>query len=288
VRDFWRGALPDVRDLAYRLSGSSDRYARPGRHPRAAVNFVTAHDGFTLRDLVSYDRKHNEANGEDGRDGADVNRSWNCGAEGDTADPRVAALRRRQARNLLATLLLATGVPMLTAGDELGRTQRGNNNAYCQDNELSWLDWSPAADPAGRSLLALATRLIRLRRATPALRRTAFFTGRPGPDGLPDVAWFRPGGGQLTEADWYAPSRTLGVYLRGEGGAPALMLLLHAGEEPLDFHLPGPPWAHGWELLADTARDDQDDAPATAHPAGAPLPLPARSLLVLRARPATP
>ncbi len=148
VRDFWRHALPDVREMGYRLSGSSDLYAWGGRRPYASVNFVTAHDGFTLRDLVSYDRKHNEANGEGNRDGTDDNRSWNCGAEGETGDERILALRRRQLRNLLTTLLLSTGVPMLVAGDEMGRTQHGNNNAYCQDNETGWLDWSLLGDPA--------------------------------------------------------------------------------------------------------------------------------------------
>ena len=179
VRDFWRGAQHDVRDLGYRLSGSSDLYAWGGRRPYASVNFITAHDGFTLRDLVSYEHKHNEDNGEGNRDGTHDNRSWNCGAEGETDDPDVTALRRRQLRNLLTTLLLSTGVPMLVAGDEMGRTQDGNNNAYCQDNATSWLDWSLLERPRWRPLADLAARLIALRRAHPVLRRRAFFSGRP-------------------------------------------------------------------------------------------------------------
>src|SRR6266496_3660938 len=175
VRDFWRGALPDVRDLGYRLSGSSDLYAWGGRRPYASVNFVTAHDGFTLRDMVSYERKHNEANGEENRDGADDNHSWNCGVEGETDDPAVLALRDRQVRNLLATLLLSQGVPMIAAGDELGKTQGGNNNAYCQDNEISWLDWD--RDDRRRALLGFTRRLVRLRLSQPVLQRRRFFRG---------------------------------------------------------------------------------------------------------------
>lgn len=195
VRDFWRGALPDVRDLGYRLSGSSDLYAWGGRRPYASVNFVTAHDGFTLRDLVSYERKHNEANGEGNRDGTDDNRAWNCGAEGETDEERVRGLRRRQLRNLLTTLLLSTGVPMLVAGDEFGRTQRGNNNAYCQDNEISWVDWSLLDEPGWRALFDLTSRLIALRHRHPVLRRRAFFSGRAhSVDGLRDLAWFTPAG----------------------------------------------------------------------------------------------
>ncbi|MET7937812.1 glycogen debranching protein GlgX [Streptomyces sp. NPDC005322] len=298
VRDLWRGALPDVRDLGYRLSGSSDLYAWGGRRPYASVNFITAHDGFTLRDLVSYERKHNEANGEGNRDGTQDNRSWNCGAEGETDDPRVRAVRRRQLRGLLATLLLSTGVPMLVAGDELGRTQGGNNNAYCQDNETGWIDWSLPQDPGWQALTDLTTRLIRLRRAHPVLRRPAFFSGRARPpDGLRDLAWFTPRGTEMTESDWYAPTTALGVRLCGSDlperdprGAPvtddSFLLLLHAGPQPLTFTLPGPPWAFGYELLVDTAREDQDAPPGTHHPAGTPIELPERSVLLLRVLPA--
>ncbi|WP_240137995.1 glycogen debranching protein GlgX [Streptomyces sp. MUM 178J] len=296
VRDFWRGALPDVRDLGYRLSGSSDLYAWGGRRPYASINFVTAHDGFTLRDLVSYAHKHNEANGEGNRDGTDDNRSWNCGVEGETEDPRVNALRRRQVRNLLTTLLLSTGVPMLVAGDEMGRTQGGNNNAYCQDNDIGWLDWSLLGRPGSRNLLELTRRLLALRHAHPVLRRRAFFTGRPqAPDGLRDLAWFTPHGAEMTERDWYAPSSSLALYLSGRDipgrdarGAQvtddSFLTILHAGEQPLDFLLPGPPWAQSYELVVDTSREDQAHAPGSVHPGGEAIETPGRSVLLLRVR----
>ncbi|MFF4169167.1 glycogen debranching protein GlgX [Streptomyces sp. NPDC001744] len=294
VRDFWRGALPDVRDLGYRLSGSSDLYAWGGRRPYASVNFVTAHDGFTLRDLVTYERKHNEANGEGNRDGTHDNRSWNCGAEGETDDPGIGALRLRQQRNLLTTLLLSTGVPMLVAGDEMGRTQGGNNNAYCQDNETGWLDWSLPEDPGRGQLLALSRRLLALRHRHPVLRRRAFFSGRPQrADGLRDLAWFTAGGTEMTEEDWYAPTATLGLYLsgrdipgrdaRGERIADdSFLAVLHAGHRPLDFRLPGPPWAESYELVVDTAREDQSGAPGTVHRGGETLAVGGRSVVLLR------
>ncbi|GHI04838.1 glycogen debranching protein GlgX [Streptomyces cellostaticus] len=294
VRDFWRHALPDVREMGYRLSGSSDLYAWGGRRPYASVNFVTAHDGFTLRDLVSYETKHNEANGENNRDGTDDNRAWNCGTEGETDDEQVRALRRGQLRNLLTTLLLSTGVPMLVAGDELGRTQRGNNNAYCQDNEISWLDWSLLEDPDWRPLYDLTSRLIKLRHRHPVLHRRAFFSGRAhSADGLRDLAWFTSRGEEMTEGDWYAPAATLGMYLSGrdipgrdERGAPVLddsfLAVLHAGENPTGFVLPGPPWAERYEVLVDTSREDQTEAPGTVHPAGAQITVPARAVLLLR------
>ncbi|MFI5999887.1 glycogen debranching protein GlgX [Streptomyces sp. NPDC051366] len=294
VRDFWRGALPDVRDLGYRLSGSSDLYAWGGRRPYASVNFVTAHDGFTLRDLVSYERKHNEANGEAGRDGTNDNRSWNCGVEGETDDARIGVLRRRQLRNLLTTLLLSTGVPMLVAGDEFGRTQGGNNNAYCQDNETGWVDWSLLEDPAWRDLCALAARLVALRQEHPVLRRRAFFSGRPqGADGLRDLAWFTPAGVEMTERDWYAPAAALGMYLSGrdipgrdERGRQvsddSFLALLHAGDRPVAWVLPGAPWAAGYELVLDTAREDQAAPPGTRFRGGETLTVPARSVLLLR------
>ncbi|MER5208794.1 glycogen debranching protein GlgX [Streptomyces sp. NPDC002825] len=294
VRDFWRGALPDVRDLGYRLSGSSDLYAWGGRRPYASVNFVTAHDGFTLRDLVTYERKHNEANGEGNRDGTHDNRSWNCGTEGETDDPAVNALRLRQQRNLLTTLLLSTGVPMLVAGDEMGRTQGGNNNAYCQDNELGWLDWTLPEDPGREGLLALTRRLLALRNRHPVLRRRAFFSGRPqGADGLRDLAWFTAGGTEMTERDWYAPTATLGLYLSGRDipGRDArgeqitddsFLAVLHAGPRPLDFRLPGPPWAATYELLVDTAAENQSAAPGTRHEGGTTLTVAPRSVVLLR------
>ncbi|WP_177246624.1 glycogen debranching protein GlgX [Actinacidiphila alni] len=296
VRDYWRGAAGDVRDLAYRLSGSSDLYDWGGRRPYASVNFVTAHDGFTLRDLVSYERKHNAANGEDGRDGTDNNRSWNCGAEGPTDDPAVAALRRRQIRNLLSTLLLSTGVPMLVAGDEMGRTQGGNNNAYCQDNATSWVDWSLAGDPAWSALTDLAARLIGLRRAHPVLRRGGFFSGLAhAPEGLRDLAWFGPRGEEMTDEDWFAPGRTLGMFLSGQEipqrdarGEPVLddsfLLVAHAGPRPAAFALPGAPWATAYELLVDTALEDQAAAPDLPPVAGGSVVrVPERSVRLYRA-----
>ncbi|MFF0541141.1 glycogen debranching protein GlgX [Streptomyces coelicoflavus] len=295
VRDFWRHALPDVREMGYRLSGSSDLYAWGGRRPYASVNHVTAHDGFTLRDLVSYERKHNEANGEGNRDGTDDNRSWNCGAEGETDDADVRALRRRQLRNLLTTLLLSTGVPMLVAGDEMGRTQRGSNNAYCQDNETGWVDWSLRDDPEWRPLFELAARLIALRHRHPVLRRRAFFSGRAqSADGLRDLAWFTAGGTEMTERDWYAPAATLGMYLSGrdipgrdEHGDPitddSFLAVLHAGAEPAGFVLPGAPWAERYEVVVDTGREEQEEAPGAVHPAGAGITVPGRTVLLLRA-----
>jgi len=296
VRDFWRGALPDVRDLGYRLSGSSDLYAWGGRRPYASVNFVTAHDGFTLRDLVSYERKHNEANGEGNRDGTDDNRAWNGGTEGESEDEGLRALRRRQLRNLLTTLLLSTGVPMLVAGDEFGRTQRGNNNAYCQDNEISWVDWSQLDDPHWRALFELTSRLIALRHAHPVLRRRAFFSGRAhSADGLRDLAWFTARGTEMTERDWYAPAATLGMYLSGRDipgrdarGAPVVddsfLAVLHAGDRPASFELPGTPWAARYEVVVDTSREDQAEAPVLTHRAGTAITVPARSVLLLRVR----
>ncbi|MFB8268728.1 glycogen debranching protein GlgX [Streptomyces sp. NPDC055955] len=297
VRDFWRGALPDVRDLGYRLSGSSDLYAWGGRRPYASVNFVTAHDGFTLRDLVSYGRKHNEANGEGNRDGTDDNRAWNCGVEGETADEGVLALRRRQLRNLVTTLLLSTGVPMLVAGDELGRTQRGNNNAYCQDNEISWVDWSLLEEPGWRALFDLTSRLIALRHTHPVLRRRAFFSGRAhSADGLRDLAWFTAGGTEMTERDWYAPAATLGMYLSGRDipgrdalGTPvtddSFLAVLHAGDRPVSCVLPAGPWARAYEVVVDTSLEEQQDAPAVTHAAGAVITVPGRTVLLLRVLP---
>ncbi|MFH8434601.1 glycogen debranching protein GlgX [Streptomyces sp. NPDC018007] len=294
VRDFWRGALPDVRDLGYRLTGSSDLYAWGGRRPYASVNFVTAHDGFTLRDLVSYEQKHNEGNGEGNRDGTHDNRAWNCGTEGESDDPHVDALRRRQLRNLLTTLLLSTGVPMLVAGDEMGRTQGGNNNAYCQDNETGWLDWSLLEQPRWRELAALTARLLTLRRTHPVLRRRAFFSGRAqAPDGLRDLAWFARDGREMTEADWYAPAATLGLYLSGRDipgrdarGEPvtddSFLAVLHAGAEPTVFALPGAPWASAYALVVDTSLEEQAEAPGTVLEGGTKLAVPARSVLLLR------
>ncbi|MHC5903495.1 glycogen debranching protein GlgX [Streptomyces sp. S6] len=294
VRDFWRGALPDVREMGYRLSGSSDLYAWGGRRPYASVNFVTAHDGYTLRDLVSYERKHNEANGEGNRDGSDDNRSWNCGAEGETSDPAVLALRRRQLRNLVTTLLLSTGVPMLVAGDEMGRTQGGNNNAYCQDDATSWVDWGLLEDPGWRALCELTSHLIALRHRHPVLRRRAFFSGRAkSADGIRDLAWFTPQGTEMTADDWYAPAATLGMYLSGrdipgrdERGEPVVddsfLAVLHAGSEPVGFVLPGVPWAERYETVVDTSSEQPWQTGELA--AGAEVVVPGRTVLLLKVR----
>ncbi|MEV0373691.1 glycogen debranching protein GlgX [Streptomyces sp. NPDC050636] len=295
VRDFWRGAQPDVRDLGYRLSGSSDLYAWGGRRPYASVNFITAHDGFTLRDLVTYEHKRNGDNGEGNRDGTHDNRAWNCGAEGESDDPAVNALRRRQLRNLLTTLLLSTGVPMLVAGDEMGRTQHGNNNAYCQDNPTSWLDWSLLGDPQWRPLADLTARLIALRRTHPVLRRRAFFSGRPQQlGGLRDLAWFNAEGTEMTERDWYAPGATLSMYLSGndisqrdaQGGRivdDSFLAVLHAAACPRPVTLPGPPWAQTYELLVDTA--EEQPTADTRYKAGITITVPGRSVLLFRADP---
>jgi isoamylase len=291
VRDVWSGARVGVRDLAYRLTGSSDLYRSDGRRPFASINFVTSHDGFTMADLVSYERKHNEANGEDNRDGESHNRSWNCGVEGPTDDPAVQALRARQVRNLLATLLLSTGVPMLTAGDELGRTQRGNNNAYCQDNEISWIDWAST----DRDLLAFVTRLIRLRRTSPALRQEAFFEGLeiPGGGGTRDLAWFGTDGGQLTTTDWFDTGlQTIGMFLDGRGirhrderGRPVIdrsyLVWLHAGAEPVTVQTPGTPWAQRYELMLSTEHPTGEPPDPTTFAPG-PMDLPARTVRLLR------
>lgn len=297
VRDFWRGAQHDVRDLGYRLSGSSDLYAWGGRRPYASVNFITAHDGFTLRDLVTYEHKRNADNGECNRDGTGDNRSWNCGAEGESDEQEVRALRRRQLRNLLTTLLLSTGVPMLVAGDEMGRTQHGNNNAYCQDNATSWLDWSLLDDPEWRPLADLAARLIALRRAHPVLRRRAFFSGRPHQQGgLRDLAWFTADGTEMAEQDWYTPRATLGMYLSGNDISQrddrgirivddSFLAVLHAADRPCPFTLPGPPWARAYELVVDTAREDRAGAEQPPYPAGSSLTLAGRSVVLFRAVP---
>ncbi|CAN5334706.1 glycogen debranching protein GlgX [soil metagenome] len=282
VRHFWAGGNGGVRELGYRLSGSSDLY--PDRRPHASVNYVTAHDGFTLRDLVSYQHKHNQDNGEDNRDGEEHNRSWNCGAEGESTDPAVLALRRRQTRNLLATLLLSAGVPMLTAGDELRRTQRGNNNAYCQDNEPSYLDWD--LDAEARALRDWTARLIALRQASPVLRRQAFFDGHELPGlGVKDLAWFTADGREMTAEDWYADTATIAMYLDGRGQPEqtedrSYLVILHAGEQDTTARLPGPPWATGYELVFDTA----DDEVGAVLEAGSELAVTCRSVVLLRCR----
>jgi glycogen operon protein len=268
IRDYWRGEAP-VSELAQRLAGSADLYASDGRRPVASINFITAHDGFTLRDLVSYNEKHNDANLEDNQDGTDDNRSWNCGAEGATDSAGVLALRARQQRNFLVTLLLSQGVPMLLGGDELGRTQQGNNNAWCQDNELSWYDW----ERIDEELLSFVRRVIALRRSEPVFRRRDFLVGEGAE--LPDVVWFRPDGKEMGDEDWDA--RTLGVFLNGEEipthdreGNPieggSFLILFNAHHEPVAFTI-AEELGGDWEIEFST---------------GEPNPVAARSVVVLR------
>ncbi|HXH96170.1 MAG TPA: glycogen debranching protein GlgX [Gaiellaceae bacterium] len=286
VRDFWRGHS-GVGEFVQRFTGSSDLYESNGRDPFASINFVTAHDGFTLRDLVSYNEKHNAANGEENRDGTDDNRSWNHGAEGPTDDPAVHALRGRQHRNFLATLFLSQGVPMLLGGDELGRTQQGNNNAWCQDNELSWFDW----ESADEELLAFTRRLIRLRREHPVFRRGSFLTGSsPRGSGLPDVWWFRLDGRRMTQGEWQSPeTRTLGVFLNGheirsrtahgeEIVDDSFLLLFNAHSEAVVFTLPTRRFGAHWQVELATG----DGAPEGQVGARAPVTVQAHSLTLLR------
>jgi isoamylase len=291
MRDFWRGHTA-VAEFARRFTGSSDLYQADGRHPSASINFVTCHDGFTLRDLVSYERKHNEANGEENHDGSDDNRSWNCGVEGETDDPAVNELRDRQSRNVLATLLLSQGTPMVLAGDELRNTQGGNNNAYCQDNELSWLDW----EVGGReeALLQFTRRMLRLRAEHPVFRRSAFLTGeeRQG-SGAPDVWWFRPDGRKMTQADWArGDAFALGAFLNGAEiptqtaeGEPveddSFLVLFNAWREPVTFVLPPARFGRRWGHEVCTA-DPELEPNGTVFVARSQVPVEARALRVMR------
>jgi isoamylase len=288
VRDFWRGE-PSLGEFASRLAGSSDFYEHSGRRPVASINFVTAHDGFTLRDLVSYNEKHNEANGEDNNDGESHNRSWNHGVEGPTDDPEVLALRAREQRNFIATLLLSQGVPMLLHGDELGRTQDGNNNTYAQDSEISWVHWDRADQP----LVEFTAAVSRLRHSHPTFRRKRFFTGttvRTG-DGerLNDIVWLHPEGRPMEEADWDSGSKTIGMYLNGHGIAGLddrggtiiddhFLLYFNAGD-PLEVVLPPDEYADAWDVVVDTAgtADGSDTCKA-----GTSIRLESRSVVVLR------
>jgi glycogen operon protein len=290
VRAYWKGESGTVAELGYRLTGSSDLYADDGRTPTASVNFITAHDGFTLRDLVSYNEKHNEANGEENRDGERHNLSWNCGVEGETDDPEVRRLRARQQRNLLATLFLSQGVPMLLAGDELGRTQQGNNNAYCQDNELSWIHW----DHADPDLLDFTRKVIALRSEHATLQRRHFFQGRRirGSE-LEDITWLRPSGGEMRETDWLDPAtRCFGMRLGGDAMMEwgergerlmddSFLLLFNSGAEDVPFRLPRSTPGTWWELVLNTAVPEAREGSRKVR-GGNAVRMPARSVAVYK------
>jgi glycogen operon protein len=290
MRDFWRGQA-GIGAFASRITGSSDLYESDGRHPFASINFITAHDGFSLADLVAYNSKHNEANKEDNRDGTDDNRSWNCGAEGPTDDPEILALRARQQRNFLATLLLSQGTPMLLGGDEIGRTQGGNNNAWCQDSDISWYDWALAED--NEELLAFTQRLIALRRAHAVFRRRQFLHGvEVEGSGLPDVWWFRTDGHRMTDRDWSQSPPHVGMFLNGEEirtpdvrGHQILdesfVLLWNAHHEDVTFTLPNRRFGESWTLVLSTA-DPAAEAGSLEVEARDDVQLMSRSMMLLR------
>ncbi|MDT4995144.1 MAG: isoamylase [Actinoplanes sp.] len=294
VRDFWRGEHGTLGEIASRFTGSSDLYEIDGRRPIASINFVTAHDGFTLNDLVSYNDKHNDANGEDNRDGESHNRSWNCGVEGPSEDPAINTVRERQKRNFLATLLLSQGVPMISHGDELSRTQHGNNNVYCQDSEISWVDWADARNHDVQTRFTAS--LTRLRAEHPLFRRRRFFTGEPvGDHKLPDIAWLRLDGAPMTDGDWNAPSATtMAVFLNGDGiperdalGEPivdaSFLVLFNPLGEPAAFTLPDRSYGRGWETVVDTA-DPLLAARKRTSKAGSTLTAGAHTMVVLKRR----
>ncbi|AZA08956.1 glycogen debranching protein GlgX [Corynebacterium pseudopelargi] len=294
VRDFWRGEPATLGEFASRITGSSDLYANNGRRPTASINFVTAHDGFTLNDLVSYNEKHNEANGEGNRDGESHNRSWNCGVEGPTDDETVLKLRQRQHRNFLTTLMLSLGTPMLAHGDEMGRTQGGNNNVYCQDNELSWIDWDLATE--NEELVEFTKRLIRIRQNHPVFRRRRFLAG--GPLGSEvrdrDIAWLTPAGRLMTQDDWgFAFGKSLMVYLNGQGITEtdmrgqrlvddSFILMFNAYHEPIEFTLPGEQYGASWKMIVDTDQDTGHPEEALIIQSGGTIELPARTSMLLR------
>ncbi|MEO9247709.1 glycogen debranching protein GlgX [Citricoccus nitrophenolicus] len=294
VRDFWRGEPGTLAEFATRITGSADLYEDDGRTPRASVNFVTAHDGFTLRDLVSYNEKHNEANGEDNNDGESHNSSWNCGEEGDSEDAEVLKLRAQQQRNYLATLMISQGVPMISHGDELGRTQQGNNNVYAQDNELSWIHW----DEADADLIEFTSRVVALRQDHPVFRRRRYFDGRPAArsdaKALPDIVWLEPDATAKDESDWetyYA--RSIAFFLNGhdlaeserdadadgDGGDHDFYVLLNAYWEPVEYTLPGEPFPASWDLVVDTADATPD---ITEFSAGDRISVPGRGIVILQ------
>jgi glycogen operon protein len=290
VRDYWRGQA-NSGALASRLSGSADLYEADGRDPFSSINFVTAHDGFTLADLVSYNEKHNEANLEGGRDGTDDNRSWNCGVEGETDDPEILELRARQQRNFLTTLLVSQGTPMILGGDEIGRTQRGNNNAWCQDNEHSWYDWSETA--RSRELRAFTQRLIRLRSEHPVLRRGSFLRGQEVKEsGLPDVWWFRGDGLKMTRRDWQGGEHVLGMFLNGlEIDTPgphgedveddSFLILINAHYEDREIMVPRRRFGAQWTLELSTA-DPAAAAGSASYGARTNVLLSSRSMMILK------
>jgi len=298
VRDYWRGGDETLAEFAYRFTGSSDLYANTARRPYASINFVTAHDGFTLRDLVSYNDKHNEANGEDNRDGESHNRSWNMGVEGETDDPVIRRARARQQRNFLATLLLSQGVPMVVAGDEIGRTQRGNNNAYCQDNEVSWLAWQAVDGDEGpdESLLEFTRALIAFRHEHAVFRRRRWFQGRPlhGTD-VVDIGWFTPGGEPMSEEDWRVGfAKSLAVFLNGQAiPTPdsrgervvddTFLVLFNAHHELLAFTIPAGVYGQSWRRILDTnTLEPLKENVGDIFPAGASVDVAERSLVLLK------
>jgi glycogen operon protein len=293
VRDYWRGEPATLAEFASRLTGSADLYEDDGRRPYASINFVTAHDGFTMHDLVSYNEKHNEANGEGGNDGESNNSSWNCGVEGDTDDLEIIALREQQKRNFLTTLFLSQGVPMLLHGDELGRTQQGNNNVYGQDNELAWIDWERAKD--FEVLSDFTSRLARLRHEHPVFRRRRHFQGRVVKgSSIEDIGWFTPSGDWMNEEDWDSGfAKSVAVFLNGEGiREPDLrgerivddsfFLLFNGHHEPIDFTLPDLGAGARWDVVIDTAAPLLPEAESRAVKTGEPIEVDARSVLVLQ------
>ncbi|MEJ2725125.1 MAG: glycogen debranching protein GlgX, partial [Deltaproteobacteria bacterium] len=289
VRDFWRGENQLMGEFACRFTGSSDLYENTSRLPYASINFITAHDGFTLSDLVSYNEKHNDANGEESRDGESNNRSWNCGVEGPTDEPEVIHLRTGQKRNFMTTLFLSQGVPMLLGGDEIGRTQKGNNNVYCQDNEISWYDWQNADE----DFLVFCRKLIRYRKDHPVFRRRRWFHGRPihGSE-VKDIAWFTMEGDQMAEEDWgQGYAKSLGVFLNGAAipnpnprGEPVrddnFYIIFNAHHEPLSFTLPGADWGELWLKELDTGIGWAEEE--ESFKAGDPIKVKARSVIALR------
>jgi glycogen operon protein len=293
VRDYWRGEGGTLGEFASRFTGSSDLYEDDGRRPHASVNFITAHDGFTLRDLVSYNDKHNEANGEYNNDGETHNRSWSGGVGGVIDDESVNAVRRRQQRNFLTTLFFSQGIPMLLGGDELGRSQQGNNNAYCQDNEISWFDW----DAVDQSLLAFTRRVIDIQAAHPVFRRRRWFKGRPVRGaGVTDIAWFRPDGGEMGDADWQQDYvKSFAVFLNGDGlrdvdedghaiRDDSFLLLFNAHHDCVPFRMPAALHGAVWRKVLDTS-SDAVDATGTVDP-GETLDISARTVVVLSRPPA--